>query len=205
MSISSISGQASSTQINIVLSQGGAAGARQACHCGNDGDADDGPSSGGGSTDSSQGASQYLSLAQQIQSSVDSAVKNLDPSSASNPLDVLKTILQALDKALQDSVSGGSSAANPSQAASDAATGTDPITSGTSTSPGNILSAAADSSAAASNPSSLLDLLLGQSNVDANQFKNDLLSALNGSQNGSVDFSVVFQSFPVGQALNAQA
>ncbi len=52
-----------------------------------------------------------------------------------------------------------------------------------------------------------LDNLLSNFKVDPKQFKNDLLSALSKSQNqeGSIDFSALFQNFPSGQDLNVLA
>ena len=219
MSISGISGQANSNiQVSIRLSQGRAAGAGSQCHACNDGDGDDGGASAGNSAAGAQGTSAFATLAQQIQSAVDSAVKNLDPSASNNPLDIIKTILEAIDKALKDNAQGGSGATDPSQTASDATPAGDPTeqTSTTAASDGSTGSSpsSGDSSAlptsladAASptGPKSLLDSLLSQFGIDPQQFKTDLLSALGGSQNGNVDFSIVFKNFPVGQAINAQA
>jgi hypothetical protein len=219
MSISGISGQANSNiQVSIRLSQGRAAGAGGNCHPCNDGDGDDGGASSGNSAAGAQGTSAFASLAQQIQSAVDSAVKNLDPSESNNPLDIIKTILEAIDKALKDNAQGGSGATDPSQTAGDTTSAVDPTQQigttaasdgSTSSSPNSSDSAAPPTTPAdAASPTgqqSLLDSLLNQFGIDPNQFKTDLLSALGGSQNGNVDFSIVFKNFPVGQAINAQA
>jgi hypothetical protein len=219
MSISGVSGQAnSSIQISVRLSQGRAAGAGGQCHACNDGDGDDGIASAGSSAAGAQETSAFASLAQQIQSAVDSAVKNLDPSESNNPLDVIKTILEAIDKALRDSMQGKSGTTDPSQTASDGTLVVDPTeqTSTTAagdraagTSPSSSDSAALPTSpadtASPTGPKSLLDSLLSQFGIDPQQFKTDLLSALGGSQNGNVDFSIVFKNFPVGQSINAQA
>jgi hypothetical protein len=219
MSISGISGQANSNiQVSIRLSQGRAAGAGGNCYACNDGDGDDGGASAGSSAAGAQGTSAFASLAQQIQSAVESAVKNLDPSESNNPLDVIKTILEAIDKALKDNAQGGSGTTDASQTASDGTPAVNPTeqTSTTaagdgadSTSPSSSDSAALPTSpadtASPTGPKSLLDSLLSQFGIDPQQFKSDLLSALGGSQNGNVDFSIVFKNFPVGQAINAQA
>ena len=217
MSISSISGQAnSSIQVSIRLSQGRAAGAGGNCHACNDGD--DGGTSAGNGAAGAQGTSAFASLAQQIQSAVDSAIKNLDPSESNNPLDVIKTILEVIDKALKDNAQGGSGTTDPSQTASDGTPAIDPteqtsttaaVDGSTGTSPISGDSSAPPTSPAdavsPTGPKSLLDSLLSQFGIDPQQFKTDLLSALGGSQNGNVDFSIVFKNFPVGQAFNAQA
>jgi hypothetical protein len=221
MSISGISGQASSIQVNILLGQGRANGAGESRHARNDGDGDDGGASIGNnsaSAASAQGASPFANLAQQIQSAVDGAVNSLDPSSSNNPLDVIKTILEALDKALKDNAQGGSGSTAPSQTASDATSTVDPTQQiGTTTASNGSTSASqgsADSTITSPVPGdgtvptgqqSLLDSLLNQFGIDPQQFKTDLLSALGGSQNGNVDFSIVFKNFPVGQSINTQA
>ena len=50
-----------------------------------------------------------------------------------------------------------------------------------------------------------LDTLLGQSNIDPAQFRNDLVSALPNTQNGTPDFVQIFQSFPPGAHLDLMA
>lgn len=218
MSISGISGQANSNiQISIRLSQGRAAGAGGQCHACNDGDGDDGGASAGSAV-GAQGTSAFASLAQQIQSAVDSAIKNLDPSASNNPLDIIKTILEAIDKALKDNSQGGSGTTDPSQTASGGAPAVDSteLTSATAASDGSTgaspssgdtspLPTSSADAASPTGPKSLLDSLLSQFGIDPQQFKTDLLSALGGSQNGNIDFSIVFKNFPVGQAINAQA
>ena len=47
--------------------------------------------------------------------------------------------------------------------------------------------------------------LLGQLNVNPQQFRSDLLTAMNQSSTGNLDLSQVFQSFPSGQSLNTLA
>jgi hypothetical protein len=47
--------------------------------------------------------------------------------------------------------------------------------------------------------------LLGQLNVNPQQFRSDILSAMSQSPNGTPDFSQLFQSFPAGQSLNTLA
>ena len=47
--------------------------------------------------------------------------------------------------------------------------------------------------------------LLGQLNLDPQQFRSDILSAMTQSPNGIPDFSLVFQNFPAGQSLNTVA
>jgi hypothetical protein len=216
MSISGISGQANSNiQVSIRLSQGRAAGAGGNCRACNDGDGDNGGASAGNSAAGEQGTSAFASLAQQIQSAVDSAVKNLDPSESNNPLDVIKTILEAIDKALKDNAQEGSGATDTSQTASDAAPAVDPTSTTAAGDRSTSLSSSSGDSpapptspadaASPTGPKSLLDSLLSQFGIDPQQFKTDLLSALGGSQNGNVDFSIVFKNFPVGQTINAQA
>jgi hypothetical protein len=50
-----------------------------------------------------------------------------------------------------------------------------------------------------------LDSLLGQSNIDPGEFRNDLVSALPNTQNGTPDFVQIFQSFPPGTHLDLLA
>ena len=47
--------------------------------------------------------------------------------------------------------------------------------------------------------------LLGQLNVDPQQFRSDVLAALTQPATGTPDLSQVFQSFPPGQSLNTLA
>ena len=47
--------------------------------------------------------------------------------------------------------------------------------------------------------------LLGQLNVNPQQFRSDILSALTQPATGAPDMSQVFQSFPPGQSLNTLA
>jgi hypothetical protein len=49
----------------------------------------------------------------------------------------------------------------------------------------------------------VLNTLLAQNNINPASFQNSLLSALTGSQNGSIDLSQLFQDFPAGQGVNA--
>lgn len=47
--------------------------------------------------------------------------------------------------------------------------------------------------------------LLGQLNVNPQQFRSDILSAVAQSSSRTPDFSQIFQSFPTGQSLNTLA
>jgi hypothetical protein len=47
--------------------------------------------------------------------------------------------------------------------------------------------------------------LLGQLNVNPQQFRSDILAAMSQSSTGNLDMSQVFQSFPSGQSLNTLA
>jgi hypothetical protein len=47
--------------------------------------------------------------------------------------------------------------------------------------------------------------LLGQLNVNPQQFRSDILAAMSQSANGNPDLSQVFQNFPTGQSLNTLA
>ena len=50
-----------------------------------------------------------------------------------------------------------------------------------------------------------VDGLLGELNIDPQQFRSDILSAMTRSPNGIPNLSLVFQNFPTGQSLNTLA
>ncbi len=150
----------------------------------------DGDADGSGSTPStvsttnsqntSSTSSGTPSLIQQLEAAILSALNGVNSSQSNNPQAALSSIEQAVQTTLQNN------GIDPSQLS-----GHSP--SGDGTSSGN-------TSATSQTPT--LDALLAQLNVDPQQFRNDIISALSSSQNGTVDQSQVFQSFPTGQNVN---
>jgi hypothetical protein len=56
-----------------------------------------------------------------------------------------------------------------------------------------------------SSPTPGLDSLLGRSNIDPGEFRNNLVAALPATQNGTPDFDQIFHSFPPGTHLDLVA
>ena len=150
------------------------------------------------------------SLIQQLEAAILNALNGVNSSQSNNPQTALSSIEQAVQTTLQNngidptqlSQSGGhhhhhggghgGSGAGILAALGANGSGSSPA-SGDGTSTG-------DNSSTSQTPT--LDALLSQLNVDPQQFRNDIISALSSSQNGTVDQSQVFQSFPTGQNVN---
>ena len=182
----------------------------------------DGDSDGSGGTQSTQGPTASstsgtrtgaTSLAQQLETAIQNALNGVSTSQTSNPQDVLTSIEQAIQTTLQNngispsqlSQTGGHHPHHGGGGESGSASALLAATSpGGSTGSG---STGSDGTGSSSNTSQTpgLDALLGQLNVDPQQFQSDIASAISGSQNGQLDFSLVFQNFPVGQNVNTLA
>jgi hypothetical protein len=169
-----------------------------------------------GSTQNSSGTGDSQpSLVQQLETAIQNALNGTNSSQSNNPQDVLSSIEQAIQTTLQNNGidpnqlsqagahhhrhhhgggGGTDSAAGVLSATAQGDTGSSATGSSTTT----------DSSSNSSQTPGL-DTLLGQLNVDPQQFRNDLLSGISDSQGGTIDFSIVFQSFPTGQKVNALA
>jgi hypothetical protein len=146
------------------------------------------------------------SLVQQLETSIQNAVNGVNVSQSNNPQAVLSAIEQAIQTTLQEN------SFNPSQLSQTAlryhgfpggsarnllAT---PGTNGGSSSMSRGISASSNPLTIIQTPG--LEWLLSQLNIDSHQFRNDVISALPGSQNRNLDQSQVFQSFPTGQNVN---
>lgn len=174
-----------------------------------------GDTTGGAQGTSAGGAASSGTLLQQLQSAIQNALTGLDPSQSNSPGDIFQAISQAIGNTLQsDGIApnklhghghhhhhaAGGSADNTSSGSAPPA-GTDASSTGTGTVP-------PAGGATTSTQGEGLDSLINQLNVDAQQFKTDLLSALSSLQSGvsgtgSIDLGQVFQTIPSGQAVNA--
>jgi hypothetical protein len=179
-----------------------------------DGDADgSGATPSTVSTTNSQNTSSTSSgapsLIQQLEAAILSALNGVNSSQTNNPQTALSSIEQAIQTTLQNN------GINPSQLAQSGhhhhhgggqgASGAGVLAAlganGNGSSPGNADGSSSGNTLATSQTPTL-DALLAQLNVDPQQFRNDIISALSSSQNGIVDPSQVFQSFPTGQNVN---
>ena len=170
-------------------------------------------------TSSSQGATGSNSgtptLVQQLETAIQNAVNGVSSTQSNDPQAVLSSVEQAIQTTLQQN------GINPSQVSQAgghhhhghhgggksgsaggllAALGTS--ATGSSTSSGDTSTSGAPTQ---TSQTPGLDSLLSQLNIDPQQFKNDVISALSSSQNGNINQSQVFQSFPTGQNLNTLA
>jgi len=153
-------------------------------------------------------------LLQQLQTSIQNALSNLDPSAANNPSDVYKAVSQAIDSTLKANGVDTSKAhghGHHHHHGGDAESGSGTPTTGTSTAgivAGASTAGSTSTTSQASNGNGGLDALLSQLNVDPQQFKADLFAAIAGAQTsptGTVGLDQVFQNFPTGQNVNALA
>jgi hypothetical protein len=120
------------------------------------------------------------SLIQQLETAILSALNGVNSSQSNNPQAALSSIEQAVQTTLQNN------GIDPSQLSGNSTSGDGTSSSNTST----------------TSQTPTLDALLAQLNVDPQQFRNDIISALSSAQNGTVDQSQVFQNFPTGQNVN---
>lgn len=155
------------------------------------------------------------SLVQQLETAIQSALNGVNSSEKNSPQAALSSIEQAVQTTLQQN---GINTSQVSQAGGHHHHGGH-HGGGKGGSAGGVLAALTSSAGSTSSSSGIsasgntsstsqtpgLDSLLSQLNVDPQQFRNDVVSALAGSQNGNVSQSQVFQSFPSGQNLNALA
>lgn len=186
---SSTSGVAASTSVDT---DGDADGSRSA------------PSTSGSQT-AANTSSTTPSLAQQLETAIQNALSGVNSRQSNNPQDLLTSIEKAVQSTLQQN------GINPSQASK---THGHHHHGGRKGGAGSAelaaLNANGTSSSITANPSTAsetpgLDSLLSQINVDPQQFRNDIVSAVSSTQNGSVDPSQVFQNFPPGQSINSLA
>jgi hypothetical protein len=180
----------------------------------------DGDSDGSGATPStvsttnsqntSSTSSGTPSLIQQLEAAILGALNGVNSSQSNNPQTALSSIEQAVQTTLQNNGidptqlaqsgghhhhhGGGHGGSGGGILAALGANGSDSSsTSGDGTS---------SSTPSTTSQTPTLDSLLGQLNVDPQQFRNDIISALSSAQNGTVDQSQIFQSFPTGQNVN---
>jgi hypothetical protein len=181
-----------------------------------DGDSDgSGTAQSTGATTNSQGTSSTNSgapnLIQQLETAIQGALNGVNSSQSNDPQTVLSSIEQAIKTTLQNNGIDPSQLSQTghrhhhghhgggqggSAAGVIAALGAN----GGNSSSSSDMSGSTNPSATSQTPG--LDALLAQLNVDPQQFRNDIISALSSTQNGSVDQSQVFQSFPTGQNVN---
>lgn len=178
-----------------------------------------------GSQNTSGTSTGGTSLIQQLETAIQNALSGVSSTQSNNPQDVLTSIEQAIQTTLQNNgidpnqlsqtgghhhhhhhggddsggAGGGTTNAILSVTAPGGSTGT-----GDASSNGTTDSSTGDASSNTSQTPGL-DFLLGQLNVDPQQFQNDLTSAVSSSQSGTLDLFQVFQSFPVGQNVNTLA
>jgi hypothetical protein len=153
-----------------------------------DGDSD-------GSTQSSsggQGVSGGDPLFQQIQSAVTSALQSAQSSaSTNNPNQVIQNAITQIFKSKQNNANG--------QSGQTSVSGNDPDGDGDTDTPG-----VADNDG--STTQSAFAQLLQSNGVNAQQFQQDFLSAVQSAQNGgSSDASSVFSTFPPGSLVDTLA
>ncbi len=170
-------------------------------------------------TSNTAGATGATSLAQQLETAIQNALNGVSASQNNTPQSVLSTVEQAVQSTLQQNGidpnqlsqagghhghhghhhggGGGGGGSAGGVLAALTSNSTSSTTGGDSSSTG---SSTGNSSGASQTPG--LDSLLSQLNIDPQQFRNDIISALGGSQNGNLDPSQVFQSFPTGQNVN---
>jgi hypothetical protein len=180
-----------------------------------DGDSDgSGTTTSTGATTNSPGTSGTgaPSLIQQLESAIQSALNGVNSSQSNDPQTVLASIEQAVQTTLQNNGinpnqlsqtghhhhhghhGGGQGGAGGGLLTALATNGGDG-SSGSGSS-----STSTNSSDSSQTPG--LNSLLTQLNIDPQQFRNDIISALSGALNGNLDPSKVFQSFPPGQNVN---
>jgi hypothetical protein len=156
------------------------------------------------------------SLAQQLATAIQNALNGVNSSQSNNPQDVLATIEQAIQGTLQSNGigpgqlsqtgghhhhgHGGGHGGGSGGAVLSALFANDPSSSSSSS---NASPTSGNSSSTSQTPG--LNALLSQLNVDPQQFRSDIISAVSSSQDGTVNLSQVFQSVPAGQTVNVQA
>ena len=178
----------------------------------------------GGSQNTSGTSTGGTNLIQQLETAIQNALNGVSSSQSNNPQDVLSSIEQAIQTTFQNNgidpnqlsqtgghhhhhhhgggnggAGGGTTNAILSATAPSGSTGT-----GDTSSNGTTDSSTGDTTSNTSQTPGL-DFLLGQLDVDPQQFQSDLASAVSSSQSGTLDFFQVFQSFPVGQNVNTLA
>src|SRR5579872_2147846 len=156
--------------------------------------------------DTSSANSGFPSLVQQLETAIQDSIDGLNTSQSNNPQAMLSAIEQAIQTTLR------SNGIDPSQLSQTGHQRHGLDGGGVGNVSANLGANGGSSSksvdpSASSNPIAItqtpgLEWLLSQLNIDAHQFRNDIISALSGSQNGNLDQSQVFQSFPTGQNVN---
>jgi hypothetical protein len=129
-------------------------------------------------------------LLAQIQQAVNSELSASDASGAS--VDPNQVIQNAIQSVLQNNAAG-------------AATGSSSTSGAQSGSTSSSSSGAGQSGSSQSSTQQQFASLLEQNGVNAQQFQQDLLSALQGASGGQFDAATAFQSFPPGSAIDTLA
>ena len=136
----------------------------------------------------------------QIQQAVNSALSSSDSSDSST--DPNQVIQNAIASVLQNNAAGAATGTSTTGTSTTGST----APAGSSTSSGSSSSGAAGQSGSSQDSTQqAFALLLEQNGVNAQQFQQDLLSALQGASGGQFDAAKAFQSFPPGSVINTLA
>jgi hypothetical protein len=134
-------------------------------------------------------------LFKQIQQAVTSALQQND--SSGTPVDPNQVIEDAIENVLQQNQAGSTSTTGTSTTGTATTANAQTNSSGTS--------GKSSGSAAGTSNQQAFAALLAQNGVNAQQFQQDLLSALQGANGGQFDAATAFQSFPPGSIVDTLA